>query len=85
MNTNATTERQKNVTLLLALAERGLKQVQLARMTGRRPETINRAINGSNPSSSTRALIAEVLSRTPVIDTGAAVEITVTDLFGGVS
>ena len=85
MDIDATTERQKNVTLLLALAERGLKQVQLARMTGRRPETINRAINGSNPSSSTRALIAEVLSRTPVIDTGAAVEITVTDLFGGVS
>lgn len=85
MDIDATTERQKNVTLLLALAERGLKQVQLARMTGRRPETINRAINGSNPSSSTRALIAEVLSRTPVIDTGAVVEITVADLFGGAS
>ena len=83
METDATVNRQKNIKLLLALAERGLKQVDLARMTGRRPETINRAINGGNASSNTQALIAGVLSRTPLIETGTTVEITVGHLFGG--
>jgi len=53
---------KKNIILVAALAQRRMSQAELAELVGRRPETINRVVNGHvRPSHATRRRIATAL------------------------